>query len=313
MPTPAAADLVLAYLQALKAKHSSASSQRQARCVLARLFSHLGITDPRQVEESHLAGFARSLREANTRSKPLARTTQAMYLQRVRSFFCFLAERGHILKDPAADLSQPHYAPLPRLVLSERQAERLMNAPSSGSDVGKRDRALLETFYGTGIRRSECARLEVSDLDLAQGTLLVRNGKGRKDRVVPLPHRAALALDAYLREVRPELVTRSSEPALFLTAWHGRRLSPLAIAEVVIKHAKTAKLPHLYPHVLRHTCATHLLRGGADVRHVQLILGHRSLDTTMLYTRVRVEDLVQVVKRCHPRERRRRRSGRARR
>jgi integrase/recombinase XerD len=178
-----------------------------------------------------------------------------------------------------------------------------MNAPSVWSAIGRRDRAILETLYGTGLRRGECARLDVSDLDLREGSLLVRNGKGKKDRIVPVPHRAALALDAYVRDVRPQLVTNPLETALFLTAWRGRRLTEMGLTALLRVHAQTAGIPGVHPHVLRHTCATHLLRGGADVRHVQAILGHRWLKTTALYTHVNVEDLAKVVKRCHPRER----------
>jgi integrase/recombinase XerD len=244
------------------------------------------------------------LRESTTpRGTPLSGRSQAAYLQRVKSFFAFLVRRGVLLVDPATGLAVPSASLLPRTVLTERQAARLMNAPSPVTAIGKRDRAILETFYGTGLRRGEGARLDVQDLDLCSGTLVVRNGKGRKDRVVPLPYRAALALDAYLRDVRPELATNSAERALFLTAWRGRRLSEPGLVAVLRTHAQAAGIPRIHPHVLRHTCATHLLRGGADVRHVQVILGHRWLKTTALYTRVDVEDLAAVLEQAHPRER----------
>jgi integrase/recombinase XerD len=245
------------------------------------------------------------LRESTTpRGTPLSLNSQASYLQRVRSFFAFLVRRGVLLADPAAGLVLPSCSLLPRFVLTERQAARLMNAPSPATAIGKRDRAILETLYGTGLRRGECARLDVQDLDLRAGSLLVRNGKGSKDRVVPIPQRAALALNVYLRDVRPELATSSAERALFLTVWRGRRLSEPGLVAVLRTHAWAAGIPRVHPHVLRHTCATHLLRGGADVRHVQVILGHRCLKTTALYTRVDVADLAAVLKRCHPRERR---------
>jgi integrase/recombinase XerD len=308
VPTRGDADShVQAFLEELLAKRSSVSLQLQASRTLARLLFHLresGVRDLRAVEEKHLASFARMLRESTTsRGTPLSARSQAVYLQRVKSFFAFLVRRGVLLVSPAVELRIPVGSLLPRLVLTERQAERLMNAPSLWSAIGRRDRAILETLYGTGLRRGECARLDASDLDLREGSLLVRNGKGKKDRIVPVPHRATLALDVYLCDVRPQLVTNPAERALFLTAWRGRRLTEMAITALLRVHALTAGIRGVHPHVLRHTCATHLLRGGADVRHVQAILGHRWLKTTALYTQVNVEDLAHVVKRCHPRER----------
>jgi integrase/recombinase XerD len=303
----AAEEQVQAFLQELAARRASPSLQLQASRTLAELAFHLsesGLRDLREVQERHLAAFARRLRERiGPRGAPLATNTQAAYLQRVRSFFAFLVRRGLLLVDPARALAVPAASTLPRIVLSPRQAERLMNAPSPWSAIGQRDRAILETFYGTGLRRGECARLDVQDVDLREGTLLVRDGKGKKDRLLPVPHRAALALDRYLREVRPELTVNPAQCALFLTAWRGRRLSEMGLVAVLRTHARAAGIPHLHPHVLRHTCATHLLRGGASIRHVQAILGHKHLKTTALYTRVTVEDLRQVLSRAHPRER----------
>jgi len=300
-----------AFLEELRAKRYSSSLERQSSWSLAWLFSHLreeGVRDLRDAREAHLVSFARVLRQA-PRGTPLSAATQSLYLQRVRSFFAFLVRRGLLLTSPAADLTLPVSSPLPRTVLSERQAEKLMSAPPAWTKTGKRDRAILETFYGTGIRRGECGRLDVGDIDLRERTLLVRNGKGRKDRIVPLPARAALALDAYLRDVRPLLLKRSGEQALFLTAWWGKRLSEVSLSFQLRRHARAAGIPAVHPHALRHTCATHLLRGGADIRHVQEILGHRHVRTTAIYTRVQIEDLREVVRRCHPRERARRRAA----
>jgi integrase/recombinase XerD len=149
----------------------------------------------------------------------------------------------------------------------------------------------------------ECVRLDIADVDLLQGQLLVRNGKGKKDRVVPVPHRALVALDAYLRDARPAFVKDRRVSALF-TSWMGQALKPVTLVSMLKRRAKAARLPvSLSPHVLRHSCATHLLKGGADVRHVQEILGHAHLDSTMRYTRVAVTDLHKVIERSHPRER----------
>jgi site-specific recombinase XerD len=174
--------------------------------------------------------------------------------------------------------------------------------PSPFTLRGKRNRAILELLYGTGIRVSECERLDVRDLDLAQGVLFIRNGKGKKDRVVPVVGRAADALDRYLREARPELLRDPREPALFLTR-RGTRVTVKNIQYLVRMNARSADIPvPVTPHGLRHGCATHLLQRGADVRHVQKLLGHASLDTTAIYTHVAPQDLAQAIEKAHPRE-----------
>lgn len=294
------------FLEELRARRSSSSLQRQAQRSLAGFASHLRerhVRDVRDVDERHLASFARQLRETTSRrGGQLSATSQALYLQRVKSFFGFIERRGFLLRNPAADLLLPSSAALPRVVLSIRQAARLMEAPAARTNIGQRDRAILETLYGTGLRRSECVRLDVADLDLRQKTLFVRNGKGAKDRVVPVPGRALVALHAYLRDVRPELVVDPAARALFLTAWWGRRLGEVSLSVLVRRYGRAIGIEGLHPHALRHACATHLLKGGADVRHVQLILGHRHLKTTGLYTRVVIEDLREVFSRAHPRE-----------
>lgn len=302
------------YVEDLQARKRSPSAQNNATLHLPRLFVHLKaqhLSDPRAVSETHLVAFAQSLASHETRrGTPLSPWSQATYLVTVRGFFAFLERSGLILANPARALPLPRGRPLPRNVLSETQARRLVHAPSSWTVLGRRDRAILETLYGTGIRRGECCRLDLMDLDLSGGTLLVRNGKGRKDRLVPVPGRAAAALDVYLRESRPELACDPREAALFLSR-EGRRLHPTSIHLLVRKHARAARLP-LSPsvHAVRHACATHLLAGGADIRHVQQLLGHRSIETTAVYTRVDARGLREAVRKAHPRERRRRRDPR---
>ena len=299
--------LVKAYVQDLRARHRGRWCQASARRDVPRLLRHLaeeGVRDVRDVREAHLARYAARLREAKTaRGTALLPATRSAYLQTVRGFFGFLERTGRVLQSPAGELTVRVPAALPRRIPSAARAERLMSAPRASSDAGLRDRAILETLYGTAVRRSECARLDVSDVDLQQGLLLVRNGKGRTDRLLPIPARAAAALDRYLREVRPRLAVKPAESALFLTAWGGRRLSGVSLAAIVRKHGQAIGVPGLHPHALRHACATHLLRRGADVRHVQELLGHRNIKTTAIYTRVSLADLAGVIARCHPRER----------
>jgi len=294
--------LAVRYGDELRARRFSASSLEKARFELPRLLHHLrenGVTDARAVTEEHLVGYARRLEQRVThRGTPLAAASRASTISTVRRFFAFLASRGYVLRDPSQAIPLPKATRLPRGILSESQARGLVAAPSADSLIGKRDRAILELLYGSGIRLGEAARADVSDLDLREGVLLVRSGKGRKDRVVPVEGRAALALDTYLGEARPEVVKRV-DPGLFISR-HGGRLSLVGLRAVVRRHGRAIDVD-LSPHALRHTCATHLLRGGADVRHVQELLGHRSLSTTALYTRVAIEDLREVLARAHPR------------
>jgi integrase/recombinase XerD len=295
-------ELAVRYDDELRARRFSASSLEKARFELPRLIHHLrenGVTDARAVSEEHLVGYARHLeRRVTRRGAPLAAASRASSISTVRRFFAFLASRGYVLHDPAQAIPLPKATRLPRGILSESQARQLVAAPSADSLIGKRDRAILELLYGTGIRLGEAARADVSDLDLREGVLLVRSGKGRKDRVVPVEGRAALALDTYLGGTRPELV-RHIDPALLISR-HGGRLSLVGLRAVVQRHGRAIGVK-LSPHALRHTCATHLLRGGADIRHVQELLGHRCLSTTALYTRVAIEDLREVLARAHPR------------
>ena len=275
--------------------------------MLPRLFVHLReerVADPRAVTEEHLTRFARKLAtEGLDGTKRFSLHSQAAYLGAVKRFFAFLARRGLILVDPAREIAFPKMDKLPRMVLTEGQARRLMVAPFPGSLVGIRDRAILETLYGTAIRAGECRRLDLTDLDLHQGILLVRDGKGRKDRVVPVTGRAVLSIDLYLRDLRPDLVKNPREGALFLTKY-GTRVCKSMLDLIVRRYGKAAGISRpVSPHVLRHSCATHLLKGGADIRHVQEILGHKSLQSTQLYTRVGIEDLREVLARSHPRER----------
>lgn len=179
---------------------------------------------------------------------------------------------------------------------------RLVEMPFRGTANGTRNRAILEMLYGTGVRLSECCRIDLTDVDLGQGLLLVRDGKGRKDRVVPLAGRAAFMLDNYLREARPELMQSPRENALFLNRY-GTRIGKTMIDYVVHRSAKAAGIKGaVSPHILRHSFATHLLQRGAHLREVQELLGHKSLESTAVYTRVFINDLRAVLDRAHPRK-----------
>ncbi len=316
MPTPAAAErprlasCLASYLRQLEALRFAPSSIGQSRYVLGELVEFLerrGVTSPAAVSEAHLVRYCRWLSwRTRVRGQRLAPASRYIYLARVRRFFRQFHRDGRILHDPARNLVLPSHQALPREVLTLSEARRLVNAPERFSPLGQRDQALLETLYGTGLRLRELAMLELKDLSLGARTLFVKNGKGRRDRVVPVVGRGLAALVRYLQQSRPQLMRNWREGALFLSAGNraGRRLSAIAIEQLVRKYAQQAKIARrVSPHVLRHSCATHLLRGGADIRHVQMLLGHRRLTSTALYTRVEISDLHHLLSRSHPRER----------
>lgn len=286
-----------------KARRFSAVTIRKTALVLSRLFVFLrqrGLSNIMEVKEEDLVAYARHLAE---RKPPLAPWSQRAYLSQIIAFFASLDRLGVILQNPALDLVMPKVSKIPRNILSETQAGKMMEQPSPWTPQGKRDRAIMELLYGAGLRVSECAKLELKDLDLMKGSLFVHQGKGKKDRVVPISGRASAAVDLYLKEGRPGLVRSPRQQALFLKA-SGTPVEASTIQAVVRGAAKAAGIPFVVTsHTLRHTCATHLLRNGADIAHVQKLLGHAHISTTAIYTRVFPKDLAAVMKRAHPRER----------
>jgi site-specific recombinase XerD len=298
-------DLLAAFVEDLREHNYSRSLVWIAERILPRLFAMLRkrrITDIRSVNEEHLTAFLK--RQAKTKTERggvPALSSMNSYTNIIRRFFRFLDKRSLILRDPAVHLPVRRIHQLPGPVINEHQAEALVNAPHRGSLIGMRDAAVLELLYGSGIRLGECHRLDLADLDIRSGLLLVRNGKGKKDRVVPVPARAEVALLAYLNEARPHFIHDPHEAAVFLSK-HGDRLGMVSIDLIVRRYGESIGLK-ISPHALRHACATHLLNNGADVRHVQALLGHRFLDTTARYTHVAIRDLRKVFARAHPRDR----------
>jgi site-specific recombinase XerD len=299
------------YVEDLRARRYAPSSIKQVQIDGARLVQYLRahrVTGARAVTEAHLAAYARALARWTTRrGQRLAPASRTIALSVARRFFAFLARHEIILWNPADVLAIPKIRSLPRGVLTIAQAHRLMAAPNPHAPIGLRDRAILELLYGTGLRLGEVVRLDLTDLDLRTGVVLVRTGKGRTDRIVPIGAAAAVALDRYLTDTRP-MLTNAGEPALFVNR-SGARLQAPGLRVRVHQAGRRIGLT-LTPHTLRHAYATHLLRGGADLRHVQALLGHRSLTTTAIYTRVAITDLRSLIQNCHPRDRPHRRRRR---
>lgn len=234
----------------------------------------------------------------------LSTATQHARLSALRSFFGFLAREGKLLVDPAASLVLPKKRrSLPRSLLTPKEALRLVESIETKTPMGHRDRAVVEVLYATGIRNAELRGLSLADFDAEAGTLFVRAGKGGKDRVLPLGPVVTAIVSDYVQLARPKLARRSGVTSLFVSN-HGWPLWPASVVRIVDLAARRAGLQKtVRPHRLRHACATHMLQGGADVRHIQRLLGHSSLSTTEVYTRVEIGDLKAVHKRFHPRER----------
>jgi integrase/recombinase XerD len=263
------------------------------------------VDDLDRVTEALVSAFLVRLREGDGDHPPLGATSAARTVVAVRGFHKFAVRDGIAATDPAAAVKPP--SPTKRLpkALPLSEVEAILDAAgAAGTTLALRDRALLEVLYGTGARISEAVGLDVDDLDLDEGTVLLR-GKGSKERMVPVGSFAREAVDAYLVRGRPELASTGGGGggALFLNA-RGGRLSRQSAWTVLVKTAERAGVTKdVSPHTLRHSFATHLLDGGADVRVVQELLGHASVTTTQVYTLVTVDNLREVFATAHPRAR----------
>ena len=232
---------------------------------------------------------------------PLSWGSQAHRLSAVKCLFSWLTRTGHLDADPAAGLLLPRQPRrLPRAVLTESEVETVLGQPDLGCPLGLRDRAILEVLYSTGVRRAECSRLRVDELDLTRLTVFVREGKGRRDRVVPLGARAARWVDRYLWKSRPRFAARAADEWLWLTK-RGRRLSGKRLGEMVSRYVAMAQIGKRGAcHLFRHAVATLMLDRGADIRHIQEMLGHADLSTTAIYARLSIARLQDVHRRTHP-------------
>jgi integrase/recombinase XerD len=270
-----------------------------------------GVRTLSDVGEDAVTGFLVALREGDTDHPPLSAGSAGRTVVAVRGFHRFAVREGLTAVDPSAAVHPP--APAKRLpkALPLADIERILDAAGApGTALALRDRALLEVLYGTGARISEAVGLDLDDLDLDQGTVLLR-GKGSKERIVPVGSYARTAVEAYLVRARAVLRAGSSGgtsspaaralPAVFLNA-RGGRLSRQSAWTVLVRAAERAGVrAEVSPHTLRHSFATHLLDGGADVRVVQELLGHASVTTTQVYTLVTVDSLREVYATAHPR------------
>jgi integrase/recombinase XerD len=231
---------------------------------------------------------------------PLARSTQIQRLCNIKGFTAFLKAKDYLFQDPAEALAVPNQPQrLPRAILSAKEVAKLMAAPDMRTAKGYRNRIILEVLYDTGVRRAEISDIKLADIDLNGGYIRI-TGKGDKQRVVPVSARVCELIQNYLLFVRPALIDGDDPGYLVLNRW-GKRLDPNGVWAAVRRCIQLAGIKkRVSTHSLRHSCATHMLKNGAPVRHIQEMLGHASINTTQIYTRVTINDLKQVHAKYHP-------------
>jgi integrase/recombinase XerC len=285
------------------ARHLGGERGRSAHTVRAyvgdivSLLDHavrMGCAGPADLDLTVLRSWLARLRTTGAARSSLARRAAA-----ARTFTAWAHRDGVLDTDVGARLASPKARRDLPTVLRGDQATALVTAPPGDEPLQRRDRLVLELLYATGIRVGELCGLDVDDVDRSRRVVRVL-GKGAKERSVPYGQPAERALDAWLRYGRPALAVPASGPALLLGA-KGRRLQPTAARTVVARYAELAGLPHVSPHGLRHSAATHLLEGGADLRSVQELLGHASLSSTQIYTHVSIDRLRTAYRQAHPR------------
>lgn len=261
-----------------------------------------GLIRPQEVTKPILERYQRWLFHYRKKNgHPLGASTQYGTIVVVRGYFRWLARQNFILYNPASDLVLPRLGQrLPQAILTQGEVEQVLNAPDVKTPLGVRDRAMLETLYSTGMRRRELVNLAVFDIDHERGTVMIRQGKGQKDRVIPIGDRALAWIDKYLQEVRPQLVVEPDPGNVFLTvegvAPHPDWLSSMARGYVKASGVKKPGSCHLF----RHACATQMLEGGADIRFIQAMLGHSNLRATEIYTQVSIRKLKDIHTATHP-------------
>ena len=261
-----------------------------------------GITRPQEVTRPMLERFQRYVFHYRKEDgKPLAINSQLAHIQPVIAFYRWLTKSNFLLANPAADLEIPRKIKhLPRVVLSAKEMEKVFQQFNINDFLGLRDRAIFEMFYSSGIRRGELSALKLIDVDAERGIIFIREGKGWKDRTVPIGERALAWLEKYLREVRPSLMVPPDDGTLFLSI-DGHALTPDALTDMGAAYVGAANLGKGGScHLFRHTMATLMLEGGADIRHIQQMLGHENLNTTEIYTRVSIKNLQEVFRKTHP-------------
>ncbi len=299
-------ELIIAYLRHLLVIGRSPNTLKGRKYDLAefrRFLEKEAVYMPEEITDDIMKEYQEELAfRITAKGNPLAPRSQAQLLGVAKSFTRYLKENDYILYDPGEKIKVPKKPKrLPRVILSNTEVNTLINTPDTRTNPGYRDRIILEILYDTAIRRAEITDIRISDIDLESGYIHV-TGKGDKDRVVPLSERVCDMVKNYILFARPTFIKGDDPGYLILNRW-GKKMFGNGIWCVVKRYSKIAGLKNsVTTHTFRHTCATHMLRNGAPVRHLQEMLGHESLESTQIYTRVTINDLKDVHSKYHPGE-----------
>jgi integrase/recombinase XerD len=261
-----------------------------------------GLTEPVEVTRTVLEAYQRRVFHYRKKSgEPLSFTGQHDRIVPLRVWFKWMARHHHILHNPASELELPRLGMrLPKAVLTANEAEQVIEQSNVHDILGLRDRAILETLYSTGMRRLELVNLTLWDLDLERGAVTIRQGKGKKDRIIPIGDRAAAWVRKYLEEARPQLAMEQDDKVVFLSN-AGEPFSLDYLTEMVRGYVEKSGVGKQGAcHLFRHTMATLMLEGGADIRFIQAMLGHADLKTTQIYRHVAIRQLQEIHRATHP-------------
>ncbi len=310
--------LLAEYMEHLEMKgftEQTRTGRRSYLTMFERWAAERGLNDPVEITRPVLERYRRHMFHHRKKDgRPLSFSSQHARLSPLRMWFQWMTRQNYLLHNPASELELPRIpAQLPR-VLTAAEAELILQQPNITEPAGLRDRTIPEVFYSTGMRRTELLRLQLYDVDRESGIATIREGKGKKDRVVPIGDRAVAWLDKYLDEARSRLVVEPDDGTIFLTV-QGEPFSPNRLSEVVRNYVEAAQIK-MYGvltdrsssvgrkrgacHLFRHTMATLMLEGGADIRFIQQMLGHSQLNTTQIYTHVSIRMLKQIHSATHP-------------
>jgi len=298
-------DAYLHWLEGRKLAEQTIDHRRADLDLFFNWSAERGLTELESVTLIILESYQQWLtRYRKKNGKPLGSSTLRSRLSTLQDYFRWLVRHGLLGANPASELTLPKKElRMPEQALSIAQIDKLMSAPNLADPLGLRDRAMLEMFYGTAMRLGELNKLELGDVHHGKRSVHLRKTKGKKDRIIPIGERALHWLQKYLDEVRPKLELEASVQTIFLTGY-GKGFHPNALGALIRKHFRTADIAKGGAHILRHSCATHMHEGGADIRFIQKLLGHASLETTAIYTEMNVESLRQVFESSHPAEKR---------
>ena len=297
--------LLSAFLDSMRVRNYADGTISKHRVQLNDFIEWAGqraLLRPSEITRPILQRYQRHLYErVNAKSERLSFRNQHNRLLSIRAWFKWLVRNNHILHNPASELDLPKLGHrLPKHILTQSEADQIMNGTDASCPFGVRDRAMLETLYSTGMRRMEIIGLQLYDTDADRGVIAIRQGKGKKDRVVPVGKRALAWIDKYVREVRSTLCIDSTEQTLFLTKF-GEAFSASSLSLLVREYVDRANIGKTGScHLFRHTMATLMLENGADIRYIQAMLGHAKLDTTQIYTQVSIRKLKEIHEATHP-------------